>query len=112
MTESAKPQEPFIDEKPDRPEPRVVENRVFFVPTKSRGIGLLLAFFFGPLGLFYSSLVLGLVLTFAALVFAFLTGGLSSPLFWLVSVILSPFLVNRYNRRKEAEMKTELCREK
>ncbi len=82
-------------------------NTVILMPTKSMGAGILLALFFGPLGLFYSSvwgglimLVLGGVL---AVVGGVLTGGLGLiPILFLigvVSVIWAAIAVNGHNKK-------------
>jgi hypothetical protein len=56
-------------------------------PAKSVGVALVLTFFFGPLGMFYSTASGALIMLGALFVVGFLTFGLAWPLVWLGSMI-------------------------
>lgn len=68
--------------------------------SKSQFVGFLLTFFFGPLGLFYSSWVAAIILiviafsTFATLVIP--------VLIWFLSIIISFFAVDKHNQKVKA----------
>ncbi len=65
--------------------------------SKSQIVGFILALLFGPIGLFYSNWVMALVLTGIA-VAAFST--IIAPVAcWGLSLLLTFYLVSRYNRK-------------
>ena len=70
---------------------------------KSQLTGLLLTFFFGPLGLFYSSVSAALAFTLATLVFGAMTAGLGALLIWPISIIIGFFTVHSYNQKVALE---------
>ena len=80
---------------------------VLVVGNKSMAAGILLALFFGPLGLFYSSVAGGLTLLIGggllAIVGGVLTGGLGFIpiliILGLASVIWSAVAVNSHNKK-------------
>lgn len=68
--------------------------------SKSRAVGFFLAFFLGPLGLFYSSWVAALILCVFAAGFA---STIIIPLIcWFLAIIISYVTVNKYNERVRA----------
>ncbi len=73
--------------------PQYVATTVVVGARKSAGVAFLLTFFFGPVGLFYSSVIGGvimLVVEFLLFLFGFLTFGFAWALFglcWLVCII-------------------------
>lgn len=85
--------------------------------TKSVGLGILLTLLFGPVGLFYSTVFGGIVMTFGPflLVIIFLYGmGIQNELisiiaggaiiigwafWWLICMIWSAIAINQYNKR-------------
>ena len=74
---------------------------------KSQLVGFLLTLVFGPLGLFYSNVVIALVFTLAAgtlvLLVTILTFGVGLifilPIIWAISIIASYFSVREYNSK-------------
>lgn len=66
---------------------------------KSQFVGFLLTFFFGPLGLLYSSIGLGLFMTLLAFVIApvFLPGLI---LWWVICILVGFFSVSSYNKKQ------------
>jgi len=83
------------------------QNTVVFLPTKSMAAGILLALFFGPLGLFYSSVAGGFVMLIGGGLLAFfgglLTGGFGLVpiiiLIGIISVIWAAVAVNSHNKK-------------
>jgi hypothetical protein len=66
---------------------------------KSQWVQLALAVVFGPLGLFYSSVLWAILLSLAALVFAYDTGGYGALLVWPVAMVTGALCVRSRNRR-------------
>jgi hypothetical protein len=106
-------------------------NYVVTKPQKSVGLGILLTLLLGPIGLFYSSVIGGLVMTFApvilllVMIFGF---AMDDPLlivsslilillfaftWWLICMIWAIIGVNAYNREilEEAEQQNNLFNE-
>lgn len=70
------------------------------VHTKSQVAGFVLTFFFGPLGLFYSNWVAGLIFSAFALI---LFGTIIVPILcWILAIIISFFTVSAHNRKVAA----------
>jgi hypothetical protein len=67
-----------------------------FAP-KSVGAALALTFFFGPLGLFYSSVTGGVVMLILSVVLATVTGGVSLFLTWPACMIWGAIAASNYN---------------
>lgn len=57
------------------------------VKHKSVGLAFLLAFFFGPLGLLYASILGGVIMFFASLILFFLIPIVGAILCWIVCII-------------------------
>jgi hypothetical protein len=64
---------------------------------KSVGLALALTFFFGPLGLFYSSVVGGIVMLIASVILAATTYGISLLVTWPVCMIWGAIAASNYN---------------
>ena len=106
-------------------------NYVVTKPQKSVGLGILLALILGPIGLFYSSVLGGLVMTFAPvilLVVMILGFAIDDPVvyvsslilillfactWWLICMIWAIIGVNAYNREilEEVEQQNKLFNE-
>ncbi len=69
---------------------------------KSQLVQFLLALFFGPLGLFYSSTAAALFWIILAIVIGFVTLGLGFVGIWLLSIVTGFFTVSGYNQRMKA----------
>lgn len=72
---------------------------VVVAPTKSVGIALLLTFFFGPLGMLYSTVPGSLVMLVVTMVLAFFTLGLSLFLTWPICMIWGAVAVSSHNQK-------------
>jgi hypothetical protein len=75
-----------------------------FVPVKNVGVAFLLTFFFGPLGMFYSTVTGGLVMLCVSIVAAALTAGLSVLLTWPACIIWGCVAARNYNSQMAARI--------
>ena len=66
---------------------------------KSVGIAFLLAFLFGPLGLFYASVVGGIVMFFLGILIAIVTFGFGLIFVWLACIIWAIIAANNANKK-------------
>lgn len=64
---------------------------------KSQGVSFLLTFFFGPLGLLYSSVVGGVILTISAFVVGMFTFGVGALLLWPVAIVWGAAATSSFN---------------
>ena len=77
---------------------------IIVVPTKSMGMAIILAVILGPLGLFYSTILGGIVMlavSLFALLIAFLTFGFGSVLFFFIyptCIIWTAVATNAHNK--------------
>jgi len=69
---------------------------------KSVGVALLLTFFFGPLGLFYSSVVGGIVMLIVTIFAAAFTFGVSVLVTWPICMIWGAVAASNANSRVAA----------
>ncbi len=67
-------------------------------PVKSMGISILLSLLFGPIGLFYSTIIGGIIMSLLSLIIGVLTMGLGVFVLWPVCAAWGAFAVMRYNR--------------
>lgn len=65
---------------------------------KSVGLSLLLTFFFGPLGLLYSTVTGGIVMFLGSAVIALFTAGIGLLFTWPVCMVWGVISVNNYNK--------------
>lgn len=73
---------------------------------KSQLVGFLLTLFFGPIGLFYSSVpaALGFLIASVSLVFSLPEAGfIFAPIVWLASILASFFTVSSFNSKVAME---------
>ncbi|MGK0367828.1 MAG: hypothetical protein ACI9QD_000967, partial [Thermoproteota archaeon] len=70
---------------------------VVAVAPKSQPVGLALSFFFGPFGVFYSSILGGAVMTIISITLAIITVGLSTFLTIPAGMIWSFLATKKYN---------------
>ena len=78
---------------------------VVIASTKNVGIAILLTFFFGPLGMFYSTVwgaIIMIVVTCVVFVFTF---GYGTFLTWPVCVVWSAMAAHSYNKRLLASVR-------
>ncbi len=66
---------------------------------KSMAIALVLAFFFGPLGLFYSTVRGGVIMLVIGIVVAIVTMGFGALLMWIPCMIWAYIAVDKHNKQ-------------
>ena len=66
---------------------------------KSTGMAVLLAFLFGPLGLFYASVVGGVVMLLFGGVIIVFTAGIGAILVWPICMIWAAIATSAHNKR-------------
>lgn len=85
------------------PMPMVVNNvvapPVMMAPPKSTGVAFVLTFFFGPFGLFYSSVTGGLIMTLLGIPFSILTFGVGYFFVWVGSIIWGCVAADSHNKK-------------
>ena len=72
---------------------------VIVTQQKSMGAALILTFLFGPLGLFYASIIGGIVMLILTVIIGILTLGVGFFFGWFVSIIWAAIAVNGHNKR-------------
>ncbi|MGB7299385.1 MAG: hypothetical protein WA888_06120 [Burkholderiaceae bacterium] len=70
---------------------------------KSQLVGILLTLFFGPLGLFYSSVAAAIAMLILAVAIGSFTFFVGALFVWPFCVLLSLFTVHRHNRAVKIE---------
>ena len=66
---------------------------------KSVGVALLLAFFFGPLGLLYASVMGGVIMLILGVIIGIFTLGLGLIIVWIGSIIWAVVAANNANSK-------------
>lgn len=74
-------------------------NAVVVVPTKSVGVGVLLSFLFGPIGMFYATIPGALIMLVVSIVVGFLTLGFGALLTWPICMIWTAVAVKSHNEK-------------
>jgi hypothetical protein len=83
---------------PQAPPQTAIHNTVVMVaPTKSVGVALLLAIFFGPLGLFYATVTGGVVMLIVSFLVGLVTLGFGLLVTWPICVVWSAIAANSHN---------------
>lgn len=85
------------------------ENKVFIVNAKkSTVLGLILAFFFGPLGLLYSTVLGGVIMIVVAIVTFFILPLIGPIVAWLISFVWAFVALFMHNGKVKREHKNAL----
>lgn len=71
---------------------RWVPMRLYAPPKKSALLAFTLAFFFGPLGLIYANVWVGVIMTILAFILGLLTGLILAVVIWPMCWIMAPIL--------------------
>lgn len=72
--------------------------RVLVTPTKSAGVAAVLTILFGPIGMFYSTIMGGVVMLLVSLIIGVLTLGFGLLITWPICVAWGVIAVNNYNK--------------
>jgi hypothetical protein len=70
-----------------------------FIPTKSVGVAFVLTFFFGPLGMLYSTVTGAVVMLIVSVLAAVVTLGLSVIVTWPICIVWGCIAASSYNNR-------------
>jgi len=68
-------------------------------PVKSAGVAIILTVLFGPLGMFYSTIAGGIIMTILSLLVALFTLGLGLIITWPICIIWGALAASSYNKR-------------
>jgi len=82
---------------PSTPPQQATVQTVLVVSKKSVGVAILLTFFFGPLGMLYSTILGAVVMFVVNLLAFFLTAGLGLIITWPIGIIWSVLAVRAKN---------------
>lgn len=66
---------------------------------KSVGICIALTLFFGPLGMFYSTIIGAIVMSIITLIVGIFTMGIGLIIIWPINVIWAVIATNSYNKK-------------
>lgn len=97
------PQKPQMTPPPQQQAPIYVTQQVQVTtpvmarPPKSIGLAILLAFLFGPFGLFYASVMGGFIMLVGGILFAIATGGVGGFLVWIGCMVWAGVAANNHN---------------
>ncbi|MGZ5428753.1 MAG: hypothetical protein ACXW5U_06530 [Thermoanaerobaculia bacterium] len=69
------------------------------VPVKSVGIAIVLTFFFGPLGMLYSTIAGALTMFVLNVLAIFLTAGLGLLVTWPIGIVWAAVAASSHNKR-------------
>jgi hypothetical protein len=72
---------------------------IIITPTKSVGVSLLLTFFFGPLGLLYSTISGAIVMFIICFLVGIVTFGIGCLITWPICMIWGVTASNAYNKK-------------
>jgi hypothetical protein len=78
---------------------------VVVTPTKSAGISIILTILFGPLGMFYSTVIGGLIMMVVSVILGLITLGFGLLVTWPICVIWGAAAVGSYNKKLMAAAK-------
>lgn len=73
-------------------------NQVIVISTKSVGISIILTVIFGPLGMFYSTIMGGIIMGLISFVVGVMTLGIGLIVTWPICVIWAAIATNSYNQ--------------
>lgn len=77
---------------------------IIAAPTKNMAAGLLLALFFGPLGLIYSTVTGAIVMIILSVIVGLATLGLGLVITQIICVIWAYVAINNHNKKVYADM--------
>lgn len=66
---------------------------------KSVGISIALTLFFGPLGMFYSTIIGAIIMSIITLIVGIFTMGIGLIIIWPINVIWAAIAANSYNKK-------------
>ncbi len=66
---------------------------------KSVGISIALTLFFGPLGMFYSTIIGAIIMSIISIIVGIFTMGIGLLVIWPINVIWAAIATNSYNKK-------------
>jgi hypothetical protein len=75
------------------------QRQVVVYPQKSMGVTIILTILFGPLGMFYSTIVGGVVMLIVSLLVAIFTLGVGLFITWPICIIWAAVATNSHNKK-------------
>lgn len=78
---------------------------VVVTPTKSTGISIILTVLFGPLGMFYSTVIGGIIMLIVSVILGAITFGMGLLVTWPVCVVWAAMAVGSHNKKLLADAK-------
>jgi putative Ca2+/H+ antiporter (TMEM165/GDT1 family) len=84
------------------------EPRVVVVGNKSVMLALILTFFFGPLGMLYSTILGGIVMLVLAAVVGFFTAGFGLFFVWPIQMLWAGIAAGNYNKSQLANVQRQM----
>ena len=78
--------------------------RVVVAPIKNVGVSIILTVLFGPLGMFYSTIWGGVVMTILTLFVGFFSLGIGLIIMWPICIVWGAIAARSYNKRMLAGM--------
>lgn len=67
--------------------------------TKNMGVAIILTVLFGPLGMFYSTIVGAVVMSILSAIIGLLTAGLGLVITWPICVVWAAIATSNYNKK-------------
>ncbi|WP_018674549.1 hypothetical protein [Riemerella columbina] len=81
------------------------EKVIVVTPTKSVGISLLLTFFFGPIGMLYSTVSGAIIMFIISCIVGIFTLGVGLFITWPICMIWGAIAANNYNKKITIQQK-------
>ncbi len=88
-----------------QPAPQPPQQTIVIASTKSVGVAIALAIFFGPLGMFYSTIAGAIVMFIVNVLAVFLTAGLGLVVTWPIGIVWAAMAASSHNKRLLSGMK-------
>lgn len=76
-----------------------VKKVVVLAPTKSVGIAIILTILLGPFGMFYSTILGGIIMTLISAIVFFFTFGIGVMFLWPIYIVWAALAAYYYNKR-------------
>ena len=74
-------------------------SQIILMPQKSMGVTILLTILFGPLGMFYSTIIGGIVMLILSIIIGIVTLGFGILVTWPICIIWAAIATNNHNNK-------------
>ena len=75
------------------------KSQIILMPQKSMGVTILLTILFGPLGMFYSTIIGGIVMLILSILIGIVTLGFGILVTWPICIIWAAVATNNHNNK-------------